>query len=499
MPSVTICEPANGATVSGPVQVVAAATDQDHEIVAMQVYVDNSIAYSTSTNSLKTALNLSAGRHNLTVNAWDAGGTVVKTTAFITVAGEGQGSVSVAAAPSQAALATGKTQQFTAKVLNASNPAVTWRVDGILGGNRLTGTISTAGIYTAPLTPGTHTVVATSVADAKKSDVAMVDVSPQVNLTTQADNSCTPQQQIGVKICAPLANSTVSSPVTVQAVVTATQTPAKILVYIDNNLVYQALNTYTIDTSLDVAPGRHYLVVQAYVGTWLKTPEYFTVSNSQVSVSISPTSAQIPVNGNQQFTATVTGNPNQSVTWTVDGTPNGNPSIGTVSTSGLYQAPGTSGTHTVTATSVADPSKFANATVMVGSGGNCIPTGQNNTVTICAPTNGQSVASPFLVSAAAKSTAPVTRGLVYLDNNLMYQNNNGNVNTNISAGAGGHYLVVQFYNGAWIKASENITVTSGGGGGSVPVTMHKNDLAETGVNAQETILTPSNVNQSTFG
>ncbi|MEO8727514.1 MAG: hypothetical protein ABI383_15490, partial [Acidobacteriaceae bacterium] len=99
------------------------------------------------------------------------------------------------------------------------------------------------------------------------------------------------------------------------------------------------------------------------------------------------------------------------------------------------------------------------------------------------------------------STAPVTRGLVYLDNNLMYQTNNGNVNTNISAGAGGHYLVVQFYNGAWIKASENITVTSGGGGGggSVPVTMHKNDLAETGVNAQETTLTPSNVNQSTFG
>jgi hypothetical protein len=63
-----------------------------------------------------------------------------------------------------------------------------------------------------------------------------------------------------------------------------------------------------------------------------------------------------------QFQATVAG-PNPNVTWTVDGLAGGNPSVGTISSSGLYISPPASGLHHVTATSVANPTQTATAAV----------------------------------------------------------------------------------------------------------------------------------------
>ena len=60
--------------------------------------------------------------------------------------------------------------------------------------------------------------------------------------------------------------------------------------------------------------------------------------------------------------------PNASVLWTVDGIDAGNATVGTLTGTGapiIYTAPATPGTHTVTATSVADNTKFASATVNV--------------------------------------------------------------------------------------------------------------------------------------
>ncbi len=59
----------------------------------------------------------------------------------------------------------GATTQFTAAVTGTSNTAVTWQVNGISGGSTATGTITTAGLYTAPAalpTPSTVTVGAVS-------------------------------------------------------------------------------------------------------------------------------------------------------------------------------------------------------------------------------------------------------------------------------------------------------------------------------------------------
>lgn len=64
--------------------------------------------------------------------------------------------------------AAGGTQNFTVTVANTADDSVTWQVNGIPGGNATIGTISSAGVYTAPASVPTDsqvTVTAVSVAD----------------------------------------------------------------------------------------------------------------------------------------------------------------------------------------------------------------------------------------------------------------------------------------------------------------------------------------------
>jgi len=85
------------------------------------------------------------------------------------------------------------------------------------------------------------------------------------------------------------------------------------------------------------------------------------------SVTVSPKLAEVAAGvQNQSFTATLTGGGTAAgVTWSVDGVVNGNTTVGAISSSGVYSAPATAGTHTITATSVADTSKSDTATVAV--------------------------------------------------------------------------------------------------------------------------------------
>lgn len=80
-----------------------------------------------------------------------------------------------------------------------------------------------------------------------------------------------------------------------------------------------------------------------------------------VAVAISPKETQVSPLGTSAFNAVVTGTANLAVNWAVS---EGN-GAGTVTTGGLYTAPSTTGTYHVVATSVADGSKSATATVTV--------------------------------------------------------------------------------------------------------------------------------------
>jgi hypothetical protein len=82
--------------------------------------------------------------------------------------------IRVSLQPAGASLWTSGTQAFQATVSGTTNTAVTWGVVEPAGG-----TISAAGLYTAPATAGTFHVKATSMADATKSAQAPVSVSVQ--------------------------------------------------------------------------------------------------------------------------------------------------------------------------------------------------------------------------------------------------------------------------------------------------------------------------------
>jgi hypothetical protein len=78
---------------------------------------------------------------------------------------------------------------------------------------------------------------------------------------------------------------------------------------------------------------------------------------SSVTVTTNPRTATLQTGASQLFSATVTGTSNAGVTWSATG--------GTISTSGSYTAGNTAGTFSVTATSMADTSKFSSAVVTI--------------------------------------------------------------------------------------------------------------------------------------
>jgi len=86
--------------------------------------------------------------------------------------------IGVSVSPTTATVASGGTEQFSAQVTNTSNTAVTW--------SATSGTVSTAGLFTAPTVTATKTVTvtATSVADNTKSASATVTVNLAVGILT---------------------------------------------------------------------------------------------------------------------------------------------------------------------------------------------------------------------------------------------------------------------------------------------------------------------------
>ncbi len=85
-PSVTICGPSNGATVTSPLTVTAGSTDTN-SVSYIQLYVDGSAKVTQQGGSLNATATLTAGSHRLTVQAKDSTGTSFKQTINVTVAG----------------------------------------------------------------------------------------------------------------------------------------------------------------------------------------------------------------------------------------------------------------------------------------------------------------------------------------------------------------------------------------------------------------------------
>ena len=161
-----------------------------------------------------------------------------------------------------------------------------------------------------------------------------------------------------------------------------------------------------------------YRGISAGLATISATAPGFTSASAEISVaspvavSLLPGSVTLTPSQTQQFAASVSGSLNTAVTWSLS------PTVGTISSKGLYTAPASitsAQAVTITATSVADSSKSASALVSLTPNpslsmtlsASSLPSGQSasGTVTLSRPS---SVALMLQLSSASTSIATVT-------------------------------------------------------------------------------------------
>lgn len=126
---------------------------------------------STSTGNLSTTT-------SYTLTCTGAGGSAAAT-ASVTVTSSNL----VAIQPQFSALTLSQKQQFAATV--PGNAAAKWTVDGISGGNATVGTVSASGLYSPGSAVGTHTIGATSAANAAQTGTASVAVTDLAGIFTR--------------------------------------------------------------------------------------------------------------------------------------------------------------------------------------------------------------------------------------------------------------------------------------------------------------------------
>ncbi len=300
-----------------------------------------------STTGLYTAPAIVAASATVTVKATSAADTTKSGTATVTL-----NPITVSVGPATKTLTATLTQQFTATVGATANTAVTWTATCTAGGAAC-GTITTAGLYTAPLvvqTATTVTITATSVADGTKTGTATVTLNPLT--ITVAPTTKTLTATLTQTFTATITGNP-NTAVTWTATCTAGGAACGAI---------DASGNYTAPTV--VVNTTTVTITATSVADTTKTATA-TVTLNPLSVAVSPGTASLTATATQQFGATITGNPDQSVTWSVSCTAGG-AACGTISNTGLYTAPTVATSTydvTVTATSVADGTKSGTAVV----------------------------------------------------------------------------------------------------------------------------------------
>lgn len=162
-PSVTICDPAEGATLSSPVHLLAQTTANQYPTTFMRVYVDNQPVYEQAASKIDAQLTLPAGAHRIVVVAWNSAGQVYQEARNITVSG----GTTACTAPSTSPAVNICTPAEGATVGQSVHITAKGRWDGkTITGNRVY--VDNASVFagqgssidaTVTLSPGAHTMV----------------------------------------------------------------------------------------------------------------------------------------------------------------------------------------------------------------------------------------------------------------------------------------------------------------------------------------------------
>jgi len=281
--------------------------------------------------------------------------------------------------PTASSVLLGNTQLFAAGVTNTTDTAVTWSVNGVVGGNSTVGTISATGLYAAPAdlpSNATVTIAAASVADPTKSG------SAQLTVTSDIAISITPGG----------ANVELGSVQKLQSSVTSSGHPDATILWSTSGAscpvacgTVDASGDYTAPQILPASPS---VVVRAQS---VADPSKFAVATLTVTSSLAlqlsgPTS--IATTASATIVATLTpvpnSNPNPNLSWNLSGTGCSGSLCGTLATtttqfdannievsSADYVAPATAptpNTVTITVIPAADPAKKTQLTIQVQAG-----------------------------------------------------------------------------------------------------------------------------------
>ncbi len=254
--------------------------------------------------------------------------------------------------PGVAALTVGESRLFTAKVTGAAQTAVTWSVVGT-GTGSFTGA---SGLYTAPVTPGIYTIMASLASNPATVGTATVVVSmkarPRVLISPRV-------AEVGLGL-----NTSFLASITDAA---GAPLPDQRVTW---SVIGGANNgSFVGTTGLYTAP--LYGGIFTVMATSQADPTAFDTAtvtavnlNPGIKVTVTPLRPQMRPGDTVAFEAKVEGSTNQEVRWGVVG---GDANGTFVGNTGLYVAPQTPGIYTITATSLADPARIATATVLVDS------------------------------------------------------------------------------------------------------------------------------------
>ncbi|HWD37238.1 MAG TPA: Ig-like domain-containing protein [Fimbriimonas sp.] len=254
--------------------------------------------------------------------------------------------VQISINPPVATLGLGGVLQFTATVTGSSNKGVTWATNN--------GTITDTGFFTAPDRLATVNVLARSNADPTVTasvQVNVVDSGPLVTISPAGATLAVNAQQ---QFTASVTNTTntrvtwsaTGGTITQDGLFTAGTTPGTFHV----TATSQADNTRSATVLVLIQP---------------------------VTVSVTPSTLTMVEGTQAQFTAKVIGTSNTSVTWSA--------SDGIIDSTGLFTAPMTAETVTITATSKADNTTKGTATVTVQASTDDVYNFENGIPTVWSP------------------------------------------------------------------------------------------------------------------
>ena len=292
-------------------------------------------------------------------------------------------SLSVAGPSSITAGGSGSyTATFTPAAGSNPSRAISWSVAGTGCSGPACGTISAAGVYTAPSAapPGaTVQIIATPQADPSKAASLSVTIVAAAGIAVSIIPSSAALPLGGTQAFQAIVTGAQDTTVTwyVNGVVGGNATSGSIL----NPQTNPNSTMYTAPPALP-ASGSVTVEAQSNANPGISATATITFSTA-ISVTLTPASASLALNESQTFTARVNNTPNQGVAWAVNGIAGGNARLGRICAAGpgscqpvstasggsvSYVAPAgvpSPNPVTVTATSEANSAQSASASVEI--------------------------------------------------------------------------------------------------------------------------------------